>query len=114
MTPISVGPGLQGGIMGVASRSTAESLRLYNGRGRYNEWTFVAIPATVQAGAGARGGQAPGVPGRGGRGAAPPGRGGRGEQVAPPGRGGRAAPDGRRGFPQPVFPGLKLPGRGRQ
>src|SRR5688500_5375009 len=31
-----------GPIIGVVSRSTAASLRLYNGRGRYNEWAFVA------------------------------------------------------------------------
>jgi hypothetical protein len=47
-----LGPGVQGGIMGVASRSTAESIRQYNGRGRYNEWTFVATQANVQAGSG--------------------------------------------------------------
>lgn len=31
-----------GAIMGVASRNTAKSLRLFNGRQRYNEWVFVA------------------------------------------------------------------------
>jgi hypothetical protein len=30
------------GVLGVVSRSTQTSLRLYRGRGRYNEWTFVA------------------------------------------------------------------------
>jgi len=32
------------GIIGVVSRSAQTSLRLHNGRGRYNEWTFVVTP----------------------------------------------------------------------
>ena len=40
----------RGGVMGVVSKSTDASLRLYNGRGRYSEWTFVATQATTQAG----------------------------------------------------------------
>jgi type II secretory pathway pseudopilin PulG len=40
----------RGGVMGVVSKSTDASLRLYKGRGRYNEWTFVATQATTQAG----------------------------------------------------------------
>jgi type II secretory pathway pseudopilin PulG len=36
-------PGLTvGGFQGVASTSTEKSLRLFNGRTRYNEWLFVA------------------------------------------------------------------------
>jgi len=58
--------GASGGIVGVASKSTEKSLRLYNGRGAYNEWTFVAVQRQTQAGAGAAGAQVPG-PGRGGR-----------------------------------------------
>lgn len=50
-----------GPIVGVVSRSTAASLRLYNGRGRYNEWAFMAVAATMQAGA-PEGGQNPGGP----------------------------------------------------
>ena len=45
--------GVQSGIMGVASKSNAESLRQYNGRGHYNEWTFVATQASTKAGTGA-------------------------------------------------------------
>jgi hypothetical protein len=30
-----------GGFMGVASTSTERSLRVFNGRTRYNEWTFL-------------------------------------------------------------------------
>lgn len=78
---VLAGPGVRGGIMGVTSKSTATSLREYNGRGRYNEWTFVATQANVQAGTptGAQRGRG-GPPGQ--RGAAP-GRGGRGQPPAP-------------------------------
>ena len=38
-------------IIGVVSKSTAKSLRLYKGRDHYNEWAFVVIAATTQAGA---------------------------------------------------------------
>lgn len=34
--------GARGGIMGVVSKSTDASLRLYNGRSKYNEWAFVS------------------------------------------------------------------------
>ncbi|MBM3818880.1 MAG: type II secretion system protein [Acidimicrobiia bacterium] len=88
------GVGVRGGIMGVTSKSTAASLREYNGRGRYNEWAFVATPANVQAGTGGPPGQqgpqrgrGPNLPGRQGQ---PPGR-----QGQPPGFGPRG------GFPPP-------------
>ena len=42
-----------GPIIGVSSRSTAQSLRLYNGRNHYNEWLFVSTAATRDAGRGA-------------------------------------------------------------
>jgi type II secretory pathway pseudopilin PulG len=95
LTPFPMtGAGAQGAgpIIGVVSRSTAESLRQYNGRGRYNEWLFVSTAATQQPG-GPAGTQTPGL-------------GGRGRQGAPPGRG---VPG--RGLPGRGFPGL--PGRGR-
>lgn len=92
--PGAIGPGLQGGIMGVTSKSTAQSLRQYNGRGRYNEWAFVATVATVQAGA-------PAGPQRG------RGRGEAGQPGVEPGRGGRG-----RGVPQPPGRGFPPPGRG--
>jgi hypothetical protein len=60
-----------GGIMGVTSRSAQKSLRLYNGRGVYNEWTFVPVQRNLQAGAGAEGALTPGG-GRQGRGTTPP------------------------------------------
>jgi type II secretory pathway pseudopilin PulG len=37
----------RGAIIGVVSTSTETSLRLYNGRGHYNEWTFVVTGAPV-------------------------------------------------------------------
>jgi type II secretory pathway pseudopilin PulG len=44
----------RGGIIGVVSTSTETSLRLYNGRGRYNQWSFVvtgaAAPVTTKSG----------------------------------------------------------------
>jgi type II secretory pathway pseudopilin PulG len=56
-----------GGIVGVASRNTGQSIRVFNGKTRYNEWQFVGIEQTTQPGAGpggGRGGQ--GGPQRGG------------------------------------------------
>jgi type II secretory pathway pseudopilin PulG len=94
-----------GGILGVISKSKQTSLRLYNGKDKYNEWVFIATQMSTAAGTGGRGGtQAPG--GRGGPPAGPGGRGGpqggrgRGAQGQPPFGGGRGlpGPGGRRGF----------------
>ncbi|HXR44255.1 MAG TPA: hypothetical protein VN759_05565 [Pseudolysinimonas sp.] len=71
-----------GGIMGVTSTSTEKSMRLYNGRGAYNEWTFVAVQRNLAAGGGAEGAATPG--GRGGRAGQ---GGGRGTQTPGPQRG---------------------------
>ncbi len=49
------------------ARAREKSLRLYNGRGAYNEWTFVAVQRQTQAGAGARRCARLPAPGRGGR-----------------------------------------------
>ena len=46
--PSRFGPesgGAQGGIIGVVSKSTAESIRVYQGRTHYNEWPFVFVNA---------------------------------------------------------------------
>jgi type II secretory pathway pseudopilin PulG len=69
-----------GPIIGVVSRSTAESIGLYNGRGRYNEWAFVATAMAQQAGApnGPEGATAPGLGGRRGGQPGPQRGGGRG------------------------------------
>lgn len=37
-----------GGIVGVVSRSTEESLRLFEGQTRYSEWMFIHLPLTSQ------------------------------------------------------------------
>ena len=72
--------GAQGGIIGVPSKSTAESIRVYQGRTHYNEWPFVFVNAQ------------PGGPGGpGGRGV-PGGPGGRGQ----PRRSGRTRTESRR------------------
>jgi type II secretory pathway pseudopilin PulG len=103
--------GAAGGITGVASSSTDESIRIYNGRTRYNEWEFVFVQQTPQPGAG-RGGPGPGGPGLG----ASPGPGGPGFPGFGPGagrgrgdgRGGRGADD--RGTPRGFGPGGFPPG----
>ena len=77
----SQGAGLQGGIVGVASKSKAKSIRVFDGRTIYSEWQFVWTPAPAtrtgpagSVGPGGRGGQPgsqqPGAPrGRGAGGA---------------------------------------------
>src|SRR4051812_45001756 len=97
-----------GGISGVTSKSKAQSIRLYNGRGHYNEWAFVYIQQQQPAGGGgAPGSTTPG--GRGGRGAGgtqpgsrpgpgtfgPGGPGGPGGTGRPGGPGGPGRPTGR-------------------
>jgi hypothetical protein len=86
---VGAGPGgaVPGGIMGVTSTSSGKSLRLYNGRGVYNEWTFVPVQRNLTAGAGAEGASAPGRAGRGGRGAQAPGSGRGGPDSFRPGGG---------------------------
>ena len=87
-----IGGGVATGLMGVVSKSTATSMRLFNGRDKYNEWAFVATQASVAAGSpnssrtGGPPGLPPGGPGNRGRIGTPqrglqPGRG-----VPPPNR----------------------------
>jgi type II secretory pathway pseudopilin PulG len=101
-TPSAGGGGITGatglqagatpGVMGVRSKSTEKSFRLYNGLEHYNEWIFVGTQASSQAG-GPGGAQTPGAGTRGGaagsRGGQPAGsRGGQpagGRGIAPPG-----------------------------
>ena len=126
--PGTMQPGAGGamgmGIGGVVSKSKETSIKIYNGRQKYNEWTFSYLQTSQ--GIGGRGGvQAPGgfpglpgqtVPGPGGRGGPgqfPPGMGpGQFPGQFPPGRG---AP-GRPGVPmqpgqfgQPPFGGPGQP-----
>ena len=130
----TVGP--QGGIIGVASKSTATSLRVYNGHDKYNEWVFVATQATNRpmapnssqnptGGINLPGGGFGGIKGRGGRGGqqVPGGRGnqpgGRGQTPNQPGpfgpRGGAGAPPPGSPFGMPLGGGVfgGGPGRGR-
>lgn len=54
----STGLGPQGGVIGVTSKSKEPSIKVYNGRSRYNEWSFVFVQ-TAQ-----RPGQTVGAPGQ--------------------------------------------------
>jgi len=80
--------GAAGGIIGVTSKSKETSIRLYNGRDKYNEWAFVYIQTAQRPGgpAGA-GGMAPGRGGPGGTGA-------QGGPGGPNFNGGRGGPNG--------------------
>jgi len=105
------GLGQRGGIVGVASKSTAKSVKLYNGRNYYNEWQFVFLATAGQAGIGGAGGfgVAGGIPGQPrGPGALPPtaGRGGTGRTGQRGGRQGPMGPGGQRG----IGPGGPGPG----
>ena len=65
-----------GGIVGVASKNTGTSIKIYKGKQRYNEWQFIGMEMSQQAGAGSGGAGAAGA----GRGRGPGGReGGRGD-----------------------------------
>jgi type II secretory pathway pseudopilin PulG len=102
-----------GGIVGVASRNTGQSIKLYKQKQHYNEWQFIGMEQSQQAGGpgGAAG------PQRGGRG---DGRGTRGSGSDMGGRdnrggfggGGFGGRDGRGGFDRGSGPGAG-PARGR-
>jgi len=81
-----------GGIIGVQSKSKAQSIRIYNGRTHYNEWVFVFQPQTQAPGAGAPGVGAPGQRGPRGRPGQP------GQSGQPP-----VGPGGQRGAPNRGF-----------
>ena len=86
-----------GGIVGVVSRSSEDSLLEYNGATRYDQWLFVHQPQAAAAGT-----VAPGLPGVGTGSGGPTGIGGAGDPFDPSGlsrRPGRGFGDG--------------PGRGR-
>ena len=57
----------------MTSKSKDQSIRLYNGRGHYNEWAFVYIQQQQAAGAGAAGTTTPGPGGQRGQPGQPPG-----------------------------------------
>lgn len=118
------GRGATGGIIGVASKSKDTSIRLYNGRTKYNEWQFIFIqqqapgaavpggaPGQRGAGPGSRGGTPPPPPAPGGfEGVGRQGPDGRGRGNAPFG------PPGGRGFQPsgvPAQPSSPAPFGGR-
>jgi type II secretory pathway pseudopilin PulG len=78
--------GPRGGMIGVASKSKEKSIRLYRGRGRYNEWQFVYSPVTMGPGI-PGGGQRPGLPGTTRPGQMGPGTGAPGQPMRPGGSG---------------------------
>lgn len=84
-----------GGIVGVASKNTGQSIKIYKQKQHYNEWQFIGMEQSQQAGG-------PGGP-------AGPQRGGRGD-----GRGGRdgSGRDNRGGFGGGGFGGGRDGGRG--
>lgn len=42
--------GLRGGVIGVVSRSEQDAIRIYNGRTKYSEWTFLHMSSSDPAG----------------------------------------------------------------
>jgi type II secretory pathway pseudopilin PulG len=112
--------GVTGPVLGVVSKSEATSLRLFNGRDKYNEWAFVATEASAQGGVGGgsqvpggAGTQFPGLPGRGGRQGGQGLGGGRSGGLGGGGLGGGGLGGGGGGFPRGggAAP-LQLPGGG--
>ena len=68
--------GVAGGIVGVRSKSTGQSIILYNGRDRHDQWIFTYLAAQTQPGQTTGPGQRQGLPQRqSGPGTPPPGRG---------------------------------------
>ena len=87
----SIGPSPtgRGPIVGVASKNTGQSILIYKGKNRYDEWQFIGMEMSTQAGPGA-GARGRGGPQRGGRQGG--GREGGGRE------GGMGGPDSRGGF----------------
>jgi hypothetical protein len=115
----NAGGGARGGIIGVVSKSKDPSIKIYNGRDHYSDWTFVFVQSSQRPGESAN---LQGLPGQqGGRGGQPgqpqmpfgmqPGNmpgglGGRGGQQPPPGFGvPNRPPVGPPGQNQPITPG---------
>jgi type II secretory pathway pseudopilin PulG len=92
-TQTSGASGVRGGVIGVTSKSTDASIRVYNGASRYNEWQFLYTQFAAQPG------QQPGQPGL-----QPGQRGGSGQRGGQRGRGafgsGQGAGRGQRGSGQ--------------
>ncbi|HUQ87918.1 MAG TPA: type II secretion system protein [Vicinamibacterales bacterium] len=99
----NTGMGAQGGVIGVTSKSKDESIKIYNGRTRYNEWAFVYVQTTQRPGQQGMPPQQQGGPGQ------PPG------QASPFGMqqgnmpGGRGNTQQQPGFGQPNRPPINAP-----
>lgn len=100
---VAQSPMAAGGIIGVASKNTENSIRIYKGQSRYDMWPFTFNMANRPGGQ-VPGAQAPGMPG--GRGTGQPGMPG----IGPGGRGQGGRGPGGRGT-TPMSPG---DGRGIQ
>jgi type II secretory pathway pseudopilin PulG len=85
-----VGP--RGGVVGVRSKNTEPSIRVFEGATHYNEWRFMFVPRPAGPGMRRGPGVVPGggMPG-GGRGGGQGGMGQRGGGQGGPGRGGQGA-----------------------
>jgi type II secretory pathway pseudopilin PulG len=127
----NTGVNARGGVIGVTSKSKDTSIKVYNGRTRYNEWAFVFVQTSQRPGQSVDGarqpGQGGGQGGRGGPGQQPFGMnpanmpGGRGGfDQPPPGFGTPNRPpvgtpmQGPQGFPQTPFPQTTTPGQPRR
>ena len=100
----TTGAGTQGGVIGVTSKSKGESIKLYNGRSKYNEWAFVYVQTSQRPGqSGVPGQGAPGQQQRPGQ----PGPFGM-QPGGPPSPGGNA-PQPPPGFGQPNRPPINTP-----
>jgi hypothetical protein len=86
----STAAGAAGGIIGVTSKSKETSLRLYNGRSKYNEWAFIYIQTAQRPGGPGAAVPGQGIPGQGGIRQGPGGPGGFGG----PGQGQQPGPFG--------------------
>ena len=61
-------PGVQGGVIGVTSKSKDQSIKIYNGRDHYNEWAFIFVQTAQRPGQSVNIQALPGQGGPGGRG----------------------------------------------
>ncbi len=93
----STGATAAGGIIGVTSKSKETSIKILNGRQKYNEWAFVHVQATQRPGQPGGGATTPGRPGDPNQ---RPGPGQQGPQNSPFGM----PPGGRGGFQNPQGP----------
>lgn len=110
-----------GGMLGVRSKSTDESIRLYLNRNHYNEWMFIFQGLGAGGGRGGNPVGPGGIPGRGtgpgGQGPGGRGPGGQGPGGGVPGGGGPGGPGRRPGGGAGGGPGgapVVPPGIGRQ